>query len=88
MLGAQAEPGASVDELVRRAQRRLDVEKRRQDAVCGLGLELVRWGTAEVLADLPGLALRVQERRAVADPARFTGRLRRQPRPAWMPPAA
>ncbi len=88
VLGAQADPSASVDELVRRAQRTLDEEKRRQDAVCGLGLELVRWGTAEVLADLPGLALRVQERRAVADPARFTGRLRRQPRPAWLPPPA
>ncbi len=88
VLGAQADPGASVDELVRRAQRTLDQEKRRQDAVCGLGLELVRWGTAEVRNDLAGLARRVQERRAAADPARFTGRLRRQPRPLWLAPPA
>ena len=88
VLGAEADPGASVDELVRRAQRTLDEEKRRQDAVCGLGLELVRWGTAEVRHDLAGLARRVQERRAVADPARFTGRLRRQARPPWLAPTA
>lgn len=88
VLGARADPQASVDELVRRAQRRLDEEKSRQDAVCSLGLELVRWGAAEVLHDLPGLVRRVQERRAAADPARFTGRLRRLPRPPWLPPPA
>lgn len=87
VLGARADPEASVEELVRRAQRRLDEEKRRMDAICAVGLELVRWGTAEVLHDLPGLAQRVQERRALADPARFTGRLRRQPRPLWLPPS-
>lgn len=84
VLLAGADPQASADELIRRAQRQLDQEKRRQDAVLGVGLEMLRWGTMDVLNDLPGLALRIEERRAKADPARFTGRFRFRPPPPWL----
>lgn len=84
VLMAGADPQASADELIRRAQVRLDEEKARQDAILDTGLQLVRWGTREVLLGLPGLARRINEHRASADASRFSGRFRCRPAPPWL----
>ena len=84
VLGAGADPQASADELVSRAQRRLDDEKLRRDRLNDLGLEVVRWGTAEVRRDPAALVRRVNARRASADASRFTGRFRFRPAPPWV----
>lgn len=87
ILGAGSDPLASADELVSRAQRRLDEEKQRQDRLHDLGLEVVRWNAADVRRDPAALARRVNERRAAADASRFTGRFRFRPAPPWVTPA-
>ncbi len=84
VLMAGADPQASAQELIRRAQLGLDAEKVRQDALLRTGLQLVRWGTREVLLDLPGLARRINECRTTADPDRFNGRFRFRPAPPWL----
>jgi hypothetical protein len=84
VLGALADPQASAEELISRAQRRLDKEKIRRDLLNDLGLEVVRWGLIEVVHDLAGLAQRIERRRTSASTGRFTGRLRFQPAPQWL----
>lgn len=84
-LGAGADPEAAVEALMRRAQRRLDEEKRRQDRLADLGLQVVRWSAAEVLGNPDELVARIQRHLAVAARSRFTGELRRRPAPAWLP---
>lgn len=84
VLLAGADPQASVDELLRRAQQRLDQEKARQDAILGTGLRLVRWGARDVRLDLPGLARRINECRTSADAGQFNGRFRFRPAPPWL----
>jgi hypothetical protein len=60
-------------EGMRRVVRR---EKRREDALRDLGLEVVRWGTAEVVQRPGQLAERVRRAWRRGDPSRFTGRVR------------
>ena len=83
---AGAMPDVAAERVVEEAQRRLDAEKARRDALHDVGLEVVRWGYAELARDPDAVVRRVQARRAAADPARFTGRLRRRP-PDWTAPA-
>ncbi len=83
VLGAGADPSATADELLRRAQRRLDDEKRRQDGLAALGLQVVRWTANDVLRDIDGLVARIQRHRATGARSRFTGQLRRRPPPPW-----
>jgi hypothetical protein len=58
------------------ARRALIREKRREDALRDLGLEVVRWGTVEVVHGLTALASRVRTAWRRGDPDRFTGTVR------------
>lgn len=58
------------------AVRALVREKRREDALRDLGLEVVRWGTADVVHGVVALAARVREAWRRGDPARFSGTTR------------
>jgi hypothetical protein len=70
------------------AQRRLDEQHRRQDALLDLGLQLARWDLAELLRDLPGVARRIGERRAAGRRGTFTGSLEVLPPTGYSPDAA
>ncbi|HEX8498072.1 MAG TPA: type IV toxin-antitoxin system AbiEi family antitoxin domain-containing protein [Actinomycetales bacterium] len=83
-LGALADPEATADELLSRAQRRFDEQKRRQDRLAELGLQVVRWTTADVLHDLAGLVKRIERHRVVAARSPFTGQLHRRTAPPWL----
>ena len=71
-------------ELVDRAQRRLTDQRRREDRLRDTGLQVVRYGVADVLRDLPGLAQQVNQRRASGAASAFTGRFRLQPALPWV----
>jgi hypothetical protein len=71
---ANAEP-RDLAEARRDAVRRVvRLEKEREDALRDAGLEVVRWSTAEILGDAPGVARRIERAQARARGARFTGR--------------
>ena len=55
---------------------RVLAEKRREDALRSLGLEVVRWDFAEIRKDPERVAARVRAARARGDLTRFTGSLR------------
>jgi len=83
-LGDWTEP-ASVDpetlrefrmDAVRHVVRR---EKEREDRLRETGLEVVRWSTAEIMANPARVAQRVQQALARARPTRFRGTLRHAP---------
>jgi hypothetical protein len=75
--------GMLTQEQVRRVQRRLDEQRRREDLLRDTGLQMVRYGVRDVTNDLAGLATRINERRAQGDLGRFTGSFRFQPALPW-----
>ncbi|MGZ4748053.1 MAG: hypothetical protein ACXVYY_13315 [Oryzihumus sp.] len=66
--GLSATQGTVVDRVL--------AEKRREDALRSLGLEVVRWDFAEIRQDPERVASRVRAARARGDLRRFTGSLR------------
>ncbi len=81
---AGADASAPTAELIDRAQRQLTDQRRREDRLRDTGLQVVRYGVADVLRDLPGLAQQVNERRAAGAASAFTGRFRLQPALPWV----
>lgn len=63
------------------AARQVVAEKVREDRLRATGLEVVRWGTDEIVKTPERVAARIHEARRRGDPARFTGRLRTTPAP-------
>jgi hypothetical protein len=61
---------------VEAARRVVREEKVREDNLRNLGLEVVRWGTAEIMHNLGGVVRRVRAAQKRGDPGRFTGRMR------------
>ena len=55
-------------------------EKKREDALRGTGLEVVRWDTREITRHLPEVVRRVHETWRRGDPRRFRGSFRVEPR--------
>lgn len=60
----------------RQAARHVLAEKEREDRLRGTGLEVVRWGTEEIVRTPERVAGRVWAAQRRGSPARFTGRLR------------
>lgn len=69
----------------RRAAQHVLAEKEREDRLRGTGLEVVRWGTDEIVHTPERVADRVWAARRRGDLARFTGRLRHTPEPTAHP---
>ncbi len=76
---------AGVDELVdarvEAGLRVVRLEKAREDALRTVGLEVVRWDTAEILRRLPDVARRIRAAHARGSLDRFTGHFRQTPQP-------
>ena len=81
---AGADSTAPPAELVDRAQRRLTDQRRRADRLRDTGLQVVRYGVADVLRDLPALAREVNERRASGTASAFRGLFHLQPALPWV----
>lgn len=69
----------------RRAAEQVLAEKEREDRLRATGLEVVRWGTDEIVHTPERVADRVWAASRRGDPARFTGRLRHTPEPTPHP---
>lgn len=72
------DPQAPAD--ARRVAGAVLTEKQREDALRSTGLEVVRWGTRDVVRDLPEVVARVHDAWGRGDPGRFRGTFR-QPKP-------
>jgi hypothetical protein len=83
-LGAFDADGPSA----RRAAQVVLAEKEREDRLRGTGLEVVRWGTREIVRTPERVAGKVWAARRRGSPARFTGRLRHTVEPTPHPPCA
>lgn len=69
----------STEEARRRAAARVVKEKVREDLIRDTGLEMVRWGTADVAGALPAVVRRIHGAWRRGDPRRFRGTLRSTP---------
>ena len=85
LLGTPAGAGSGAGFSGEEAARRVVAEKIREDDLRDLGLEMVRWGSREVLRSPEILARRVDAARARGDIGRFRGRLRVNGR--WITPS-
>jgi hypothetical protein len=73
---AATDPEDLADAHIEAARRVVRREKAREDALRATGLEVVRWGTAEIIRAAPTVARRIQLARSRGDVRRFTGTLR------------
>jgi hypothetical protein len=73
---AVADAAQLVDARVEAGIRVVLAEKTREDALRSVGLEVVRWTTAEILRHLPDVARRIRAAHARGNPSRFTGHFR------------
>lgn len=69
----------------RGAAQQVLAEKEREDRLRGTGLEVVRWGTNEIVHAPERVAARMWAARRRGDPGRFTGWVRHTPEPTPAP---
>lgn len=76
----------AADELAARARKAVIEEKTREDRLRDLGVQVVRWGTSDIVRRPRDVMARVASARARGDRARFAGRTAYLSRPSWLEP--
>jgi hypothetical protein len=78
------DPTAAADVVAVAVQRRLVAQNERERRLMALGVQVVRWGTADITRRPQAVLAAVEVARRRADRSRFTGRAVHQPAPPWL----